>query len=130
MGKDGRLKLEPNGQCTWSGGLGSFASDSVRAIAVDPSGDIAVTGSHGGPVLGKAISLGHKGGEGLFVLRLASSGDIELATTFGSDKNDVGTAVKFLPNTSDLLVGGEFEGWRRSRRCRFRRTGSTGSSCG
>ncbi len=92
--------------------LGGEGPDTSQAIAVDPSGRVAITGSTGSldfPVVRAAQSQYGGGARDGFVALLSSSGTLwEFTTLLGGRGDDSGWAVAF-GNEGDVYVSGATE---------------------
>jgi hypothetical protein len=94
-------KLDPSGTPVWAKRFGDGADQQALALAVDPSGDVIITGTLEGTVDfggGPLTSLDLQDG---FVLKLSSAGVHQWSRRFGDVGNQVAGAV---------AVGGHFGG--------------------
>ncbi len=88
-------KFSPTGDLLYSTYYGGSANDLATGIAVDPMGNVYVTGalqSHDFPVA-NAFQSSSGGAVDAFVLKLDPSGNVLYATYLGGKFNDVGMAI-------------------------------------
>lgn len=106
-------RLDRQGQILWARAFGGPGEDEGRAIAVDPAGNIAVTGSFSGtvdfdPGEGRT-ELTSAGGSDAFLLRLTPDGNLVWARRLGGKLADAGTRVA-AGTPGEAWVAGSFEG--------------------
>ncbi len=92
------MKLDKNGRLLWVFSFGSTGAEEVgRSIAIDPWGDVCVTGYFENTVdfdpSENIYNLTSKGGQDLFVLKLSAQGEFRWARSAGSADNDVSLAL-------------------------------------
>jgi hypothetical protein len=83
-------KISPEGELLWSTYFGGSASDEAHKIAVDPVGNVAITGktrSNDFPTL-NAVQDQYQGIDDLFVAKFSSEGQLPWSTYLGSTYND------------------------------------------
>src|SRR5439155_1431920 len=101
-------KFSPAGAHLWSRGFGDSFSNSGNGVAVDPSGNIAVTGAFSGPIDfggGALIS----GGVDIFLAKLSPTGGHLWSRHFGSAlATHAGNGVA-CDGSGNVLVTGSFE---------------------
>lgn len=100
---------------TWNTFLGSRGADSARAIAVDGSGNIYVTGKSesnwGSP------KCAHARNSDAFVAKLRSTGELQWNTFMGSSRNDSGYAIT-VDGEGNIYVAGRSESsWGIPKNC-------------
>jgi hypothetical protein len=97
---------EHRGAHRWSTAIGGTGADAVRAVAVDPGGDIVVTGYVSGEARAGAEALRARGRD-ILLARYAPDGALRWARALGGDGDDIGQAVALAPD-GDVLVTGSF----------------------
>jgi len=102
-------KYSASGTPVWSRSMGGDASDAATSVAVDSSGNVAVTGyqastsaDYGGGTLGT------HGGSDIFVAKYASTGGYVWAKTIGGTGSDAGTGVA-VDGSGNVFVTGQFD---------------------
>ena len=106
-------KLDRQGQVLWARALGGPGADEGKAIAVDPTGNIAVTGSFSGtvdfdPGEGRT-ELTSAGASDAFLLRLTPDGNLVWARRLGGKLADTGMRVA-VGTKGEMWVAGSFQG--------------------
>lgn len=86
-------KLDTNGKHVWSTSFGGKDKDWGNDIATDSFGNIYVTGWFWFDVMFGDTKLVSKGKEDIFLLKLASSGELLWAKSFGDTSLDKGSAI-------------------------------------
>ena len=100
------LEVDAAGTELWSKRFGSIEDDVARGIAVDPSGNVLVTGTTHGTIDFGAGPVPLKGVADAFVLKLDSSGKLLWAKTFGaSTTTDSGQAISADPRGNVIVAG-------------------------
>src|SRR2546427_1581840 len=101
-------KFSPAGAHLWSKGIGDSFSNSGNAVAVDPSGNIAVTGAFSGPAdFGGGVLT--SAGVDHFLAKLAPTGGHRWSRRFGSALAvHAGNGVA-CDGSGNVLVTGSFE---------------------
>src|SRR5437763_165437 len=99
-------KFSSAGAPLWSRSIGDSFSNSGNAVAVDPSGNIAVTGAFSGPANFGGGSLISAGGTDIFVARYAADGTPLGAQRFGGADSDAGNAVAADGSGRSVVTGG------------------------
>ncbi|MBU1244219.1 hypothetical protein KKD52_15055 [Myxococcota bacterium] len=97
--------LDATGTHLWTSQWGTAGNDSGNAVAVDPSGDITVTGTTDGALEGQS----HAGQQDAFVTRLDALGDRLWTLQLGSVWSDRGRAVA-LDTAGHAYIAGTAEG--------------------
>lgn len=102
------IKYAASGVRQWTRQLGSAASDSANAVAVDGAGNIYLAGS----TLGVLPGLGNSsaGGEDLILLKFDSSGALLWSRQFGSVGSDVARGVAVDSGGNVYLAGSTLGG--------------------
>src|SRR2546427_685225 len=101
-------KFSPAGGHLWSRGIGDSFSNSGNAVAVDPSGNIAVTGAFSGPVNFGGGTLTSAGVD-IFLAKLSPTGGHIWSRHFGSAlATHAGNGVA-CDGSGNVLVTGSFE---------------------
>jgi hypothetical protein len=100
-------KYAPDGTHIWSRRFGASGNDSGRAIAVDASNNVYVTGTVTGTVdfgLGPIVGAG---GYDIYVARLSPAGTVAWAKGFGGTGSDLGQGLA-VDTQGNVLVTGVF----------------------
>lgn len=103
------LKLDPNGAFQWSERFGDGAGQNGLAIAVDGSGNAAITGSFAGSIdfgLGPLVGAGNAD---VFVAKLSPAGTPLFHAKFGAGNDQFGYAVA-ADSADNVFVAGSFTG--------------------
>jgi hypothetical protein len=93
----------------WSQRFGSTTNDEGRAVAVDGSGNIFVTGYFTGAISFTGSGLISAGGNDIFVTKINAAGLPQWGQRFGSTSNDLGEALA-VDGSGNVLVAGYFQG--------------------
>ncbi len=108
--------LDPDGGHVWSKGFGPtsavLTARRVKDVAVDPSGNILVTGEFKGDIDfdGHVIDDGGGGSESTFLVKLNAAGVHQWSATYGvATSSDQGLAVATASN-GDVVLCGFFNG--------------------
>ena len=106
--------LNADGSLAWAEGFGGSNYDQAEAVAVDPSGNVYVTGAFSGTVnfnpSGTAINLTAKGIYDVFVLKLTPAGATAWADSFaGSNGPSMGDGLG-VDSSGRVDVAGWFAG--------------------
>jgi hypothetical protein len=91
------MKLDDNGTPLWSKSIGDGADQEGAAVAVDPAGDVIVTGSFMGRLDLGAGELAAVGASDGFVVKLDPGGAALWARSFGDSSEQGGAAVTADP---------------------------------
>jgi hypothetical protein len=104
-------KLDASGQWVWAVRGGSNADESGRAIALDPAGNVYVTGSVAGSTAQfGALALAKKETSlDLLVGKLSAAGDWQWVATGGGDGPDAGAGIA-VEASGRVTVAGNFTG--------------------
>ncbi len=97
------LKLDSNGAYQWHTFYGSTDNEDGRAIAVDTSGNVYVTGQSS--AWGSPLNA-HSGSTDIFVLKLDSSGAYQWHTFYGSTIDDYSFCIA-VDGTGNVYVAGD-----------------------
>ena len=103
-------KLTPSGTHLWSTYLGGSTGDRAWGVAVDPSGNVAVTGETGSSdwVSGGFDTTYNGGNADVFVAKLSPSGAHVWSTCIGASDDDVGRSVATDASGNVLVTGNTF----------------------
>ncbi|HET6348730.1 MAG TPA: hypothetical protein VFH88_06560, partial [Candidatus Krumholzibacteria bacterium] len=101
------VKLNSGGTYQWSKTFGSTADDAALGLAVDPTGNIFVTGYVGGNVNFGGGTRAGLGGSDVFVVKLGSSGAHVWSRLAGGTGDDVGRGVAI---GNGVVITGHFAG--------------------
>ena len=105
-------KYDTNGDHVWSQRFGNAFNEVAGGVAVDPAGNVTISGSFENK---GSISFGEKddhqslGEADVYVARFAPDGKLQWARTFGGDRVDVAYDCA-LDATGNVVVTGQFEG--------------------
>ncbi len=109
------LKLDPDGNFVWVKQLGGSGGDIPSSLALDPSGNIYITGTFAsagdfdpGPGVWTLTPNNGPGFTDVFVASLDASGNFRWAVGFGGAQGDAGTAV--AASGSRTYVTGTYRG--------------------
>jgi hypothetical protein len=102
-------RFDPAGGLVRATYLGGASRDEIEGVAVDPGGEVLVTGfteSWDFPLAGVPAQPEHAGGPDLFVARLSPDlGTLLAATYLGGGDADLGRAAAVAPDGSLLVAG-------------------------
>jgi hypothetical protein len=99
-----------DGAHLWSRRFANTAADAAYSVAVDPSGDVLVTGQFQGTVDFGEGPLTSAGAD-IFVAKYAGLDGAHLwSRRFGGTGSDVGSSVAVDPLSGNVLVTGQFQG--------------------
>lgn len=106
-------KLDPEGNFLWAKQLGGTTNDTGRAIVVDGSGDVYVTGEfektvNFDPDTGNNM-ITSQGKTDIFLLKLSTTGDFQWVKHIGADGFDRGEALA-IDSDSNLILTGSYTG--------------------
>jgi hypothetical protein len=102
-------KLDPNGNPLWAQRFGNASLDHVTYLAVDPAGDVVITGEFDGTIGFGGPLLVSAGGFDAYVAELDPNGGHLWSKRFGDASDQSGESVAFDASGS-LLVGAMFQG--------------------
>ncbi len=106
------LKLPPTGDFAWYHNVGGFFWDEGNAIALDPEGNVLVTGAMSGPSdFGQSnpLILPGDGSKDIFVYKLSNDGAIIWATAVGPGQEDIARDIA-IDAQGDIYTTGTFNG--------------------
>jgi chitodextrinase len=104
-------KYDSTGQHIWSKRFGSSEDDSAKAVAVDASGNVLVTGYFMGTVNFGGATLTSLGMKDIFVAKYSSTGAFIWAKSFGYlMSDDIGYDVA-VDSSGNVIVTGSFTGF-------------------
>ena len=102
------LKIDVNGDLVWAKTMGGSGNDQGQGIAVDSTGNIALTGYFDGTDASfDSTTLASNGEDDFFVTRLDSNGNVLWAYSFGADERDVSFKIG-LSSAGDIYTVGYF----------------------
>lgn len=93
----------------WAVGAGGTSDDRGRAIALDSSGNIYITGSFNGIATLGSFTLTSKGGTDIFVAKVSPAGTFLWAASAGGTGDDVGNGI-VVDSSSKVTVTGFING--------------------
>lgn len=100
-------KYNASGKVIWAKNFGNNGYDIATDVAIDPSGNIVMTGFFSGTsITFGSYVLNNKGQEDIFVAKLDSIGNVTWALGFGGKYSESGMAVG-LDNTGNVFVAGQ-----------------------
>ena len=102
-------KLDAAGATLWARRFGDGANQDGRAVAIDASGNVAITGLFGGTIDFGGGALTSAGGSDVFVAKLDAAGEHLWSMGFGNNSNQYGSAVAFAPG-GDVVIAGAYAG--------------------
>lgn len=92
---------------SWVRSFGSIAADSVRDVAVGPSGEIVIVGCTQGSIDFGGGALTYRGANDLFVAKFTATGTHVWSKTFGDSWEECANGVSIDPS-GNIVVVGEF----------------------
>ena len=106
-------KLSPDGQLLWSTYIGGSARDWANALALDPAGNVYVTGETASSTWTAATPLAAShGGSDAFLAKLSPSGQLLFSTYVGGKAQDFARGIALDTDGNILLAGTTFSsGW-------------------
>ncbi len=103
-------KSDANGNFLWAEVFGGALADRGYDIAVDPSGNIYVTGYYQGSATFGSTTLTSSGGsQDIFILKLDNAGNVLWVKSEGGAEGDTGYGITF-DNLGNVIVTGQFKG--------------------
>lgn len=105
-------KLDPLGNVVWADRMGSSnptTGDVGRSLALDPTGNVYVTGAFTGTSDFGATMLTSVGSRNIFVEKLSNSGAVIWAKGFGGTGDSLGQSI-VADSTGNVYVTGNFTG--------------------
>jgi hypothetical protein len=100
------VKLDTDGNLVWVKLIGSPGNDEATGIALDPSGNVFITGYSDGDLSGYI----NQGKEDIIVAKLSpENGDLLWLEGLGSAEHDIGSAI-CIDNQNDIIVTGSAQG--------------------
>ena len=106
------MKLNMSGEFQWAFSLGGESSEYLEGMALDPQGNIYITGHYVDEVDFDPGQGEHKlvenGGADIFIAKYNSAGAYQWAHSFGNEYSDAGTNIH-IDKAGNVLVVGEFQ---------------------
>ncbi len=104
------VKFDPDGNALWSRRYGDASAQYATGMAVDPSGNVYVTGVLEGMVdFGGGYSFTSVGGDDAFVLKLSPDGDTLWAVAGGDVEDQSPSHIAVAPDGS-VVIAGQLQG--------------------
>lgn len=109
------VKFNADQVVQWVANIGSSSDDSGNGIAIDPSGNILITGAirasasffNGNGVIGRTIN--SQGGKDAFIAKYSTNGDLLWATNVGGTGDDEGYGIATDKNSNVYFTGSFFD---------------------
>lgn len=101
------VKLSGSGEHIWSRSFGSPFHELGLGLAVDPAGNIAITGSFDNAISFGGTKFNSQGESDVFVAKFDSTGEHLWSTAFGGPRDDIGYGVG-TDKYGNVAVGGWF----------------------
>ena len=98
-------KFDPTGAVQWSKRFGGTGTDGAMGAAVDPVGNITITGSYQSSVNFGGSTLVSHGGDDIFVAKFDAAGNHLWSRGFGTTRDDEGHAVAVDAAGSVIITG-------------------------
>jgi hypothetical protein len=95
---------------SWARSLGGPSTDSGRAVAVDSSGNIFVTGYFAGTASFGGTSLTSKGTYDMFLVKYSAAGVVQWAKSFGNAGSLEFPTLMAIDANNNIVVAGSFNG--------------------
>ncbi len=102
-------KIDPQGNCLWGIVFGSGGGDFADSLAIDPVGNIFITGSFVGPINQIVGSVSAVGGQDAFVIKLDPNGVGQWVKGFGGSQGDFGLGIA-VDGGGNVIATGLFRG--------------------
>lgn len=103
------VKYNNNGDVLWGRtGGGSLSGEEGKAVAVDISGNVYVTGMYNDTASFGSVTLNGNGGSEIFIVKYDADGNLAWAKTAGGPKTDVGYGIA-LDGSGNLYVCGNVD---------------------
>lgn len=102
-------KLSSDGAHVWSRRLGDSAPQQAQGLAIDPAGNLVVSGAFSGSIDFGVTKLTSAGGTDVFLAKLGPDGTALWAKQYGDAKNQQ-NAVVAVDGSGNILLSGSFEG--------------------
>lgn len=98
-------RLDRTGKHVWSVSFGGPTIDLATSVAVDPEGDILLTGVFSSKAMFDGKALSSAGGNDVFVAKLSPAGELLWVKPFGGEFDQIG--IRVAPGVSgEILVTG------------------------
>ena len=101
-------KFDMNGQLVWIRSFGGLENDEGRGVAVDPTGDVYITGLFEGDFTYSGQSVNHSGDQDIFIAKFDTDGNLQWLKDAGGGGDDVGMRID-VNNQNLVCVIGSFE---------------------
>ncbi len=102
-------KLDPKGKHLWSKSFGTKTADVSGGIAVDPAGDVTVSGAFEGTLNVDGQTYTSLGQFDILAARFDTNGTTQWVKTWGGEGTDIGAAVA-VDASGNSIIAGWFEG--------------------
>lgn len=100
-------KYNSSGVVQWVKSAGGVNGEAATSIAVDASGNVYVTGSHGGDATFESTTISTYGGTDIFVVKYNTSGDFQWVKAAGGEQNDVSQSIT-VDNSGAIYLTGSY----------------------
>jgi hypothetical protein len=101
------LKLDPSGKHLWSQRFGGVFNELGLGLGVDPSGNIAITGSFDNEIAFGPDKLTSQGESDVFVAKFNQDGSYAWSKAFGGPREDIGYGLG-MDKYGNIVLGGWF----------------------
>lgn len=98
-------QYDSTGEVHWTRQFGTTSRDYASAVAIGPSGEVAVVGSTSGALAGDTAAGGSDG----FLRVYTTDGSSHRTLQFGTDAYDTANAISFTPDGNILVAGQSLE---------------------
>ncbi len=98
-------KYDSNGNHLWSKNFGNQFNEVAGGVAVDPAGNIVMTGSYDRSITFGDAEYGCAGESDVFVARFAADGSVLWSKTFGGAREDIGFGIAVDASGASTVSG-------------------------